>query len=553
MVQMSIDAENRRIGNRYRLLEPLGRGGMGAVWAGRDEVLGRDVAIKEVIPPPGLTAEQQAEVRTRTLREARAAARIKSRSAVTVFDVVEDDGRPWIVMELLRARTLSDIVRERGQLPADQVAQIGLRVLEALVAAHEAGVLHRDVKPSNVMISADGQVVLTDFGIATLEGDPALTTTGMLVGSPAYIAPERARGGAATTASDLWSLGCTMFTAVEGRTPFEREGSLATLNAVITEEPVTATRAGALGPVLAALLEKDPDRRPSADETGRMLEAAAGAQTPALPPPVANTAVLPQPEVERPQALPVTPVGSPRRHSTRGRRIAAVLTALVLLAALGVGAFILINQDADNDQAGPPDEATVSTPAEETEADPDAGQAGGEVTATETESESAEPTDEEAAEPTEDAADGIPDGFVPYEDPSGFTIAIPAGWEPTIEGPRTTFVEPGGGRFLRVDQTTTPQDDPVADWENQEGPVSGRLGGYERIVIEPVEYRDYDAADWEFTWQPDDGERLHVRSRNLITTPGEQAYALYWSVPDSQWEDSLPLFDTFAETFKPVD
>ena len=267
---MTINGQ-RLIGSRYRLTEPLGRGGMGTVWAAVDEVLDREVAVKEVIPPDWLSTEDQESLRSRTMREARAAARISSRAAVTVFDVVEEDGKPWIVMERLRAGTLTELLREEGPLPADRVARIGLRLLEALSAAHTAGVLHRDVKPSNVMITGDGEAVLTDFGIASLAGDPTLTVTGMLIGSPAYMAPERARGGPATPAGDLWSLGCTLYTAVEGRGPFAKEGPLATLTAVITDEPYPPVRAGALAPVLLALLAKDPAERPDALAAAAML------------------------------------------------------------------------------------------------------------------------------------------------------------------------------------------------------------------------------------------------------------------------------------------
>ena len=294
---MTANAQNRRIGSRYRLVEPLGRGGMGTVWAAVDEVLDREVAVKEVVPPAGLSAEEQESLRSRTMREARAAARINSRAAVTVYDVVEEDGKPWIVMERLAATTLADLLRREGALPADRVARIGLRVLEALRAAHTAGVLHRDVKPSNVMITTDGEAVLTDFGIASLEGDPTLTTTGMLIGSPAYMAPERARGGPASPAGDLWSLGCTLYTAVEGRGPFAKEGPLATLTAVITDEPYPPVRAGALRPVLLALLAKDPADRPDAAAAAGMLAEAERAGAPAVAAPAMPRG--PSEEVER--------------------------------------------------------------------------------------------------------------------------------------------------------------------------------------------------------------------------------------------------------------
>lgn len=184
----------RLLAGRYRLARPLGRGGMGVVWQARDELLGRLVAVKEVLLPPELPDEEREVLRRRTLREARSAARLSHPNVVTVFDVVEEDGRPWIVMELVRSTTLAHAIREYGPLPPREVARIGLQVLAALHAAHRAGVLHRDVKPSNVLLTGDGRVVLTDFGIATLEGDPSLTMSGTLLGSPAFIAPERVQG-----------------------------------------------------------------------------------------------------------------------------------------------------------------------------------------------------------------------------------------------------------------------------------------------------------------------------------------------------------------------
>ncbi|MDP9431927.1 MAG: serine/threonine protein kinase, partial [Actinomycetota bacterium] len=269
------EGAGRLIGGRYRLVRKLGSGGMGAVWAGRDEVLERDVAIKEVTLPPGLSGEQRAVLRQRTLREARAAARISTDCAVTVFDVVEEDERPWLVMELLAPRTLSDVLREEGPLPPPRAAAIGLRVLAALSAAHAAGVLHRDVKPGNVLFDSAGRAVLTDFGIASLEGDSSLTMTGTLIGSPGFLAPERARGIAPSPASDLWALGVTLFAAVAGRSPFERESPMATLAAVLEQTLEPPPSAGPLAPVLAGLLRKEPEQRMTAAEARAGLEAAA--------------------------------------------------------------------------------------------------------------------------------------------------------------------------------------------------------------------------------------------------------------------------------------
>ncbi|MGV9330326.1 serine/threonine-protein kinase, partial [Streptosporangium sandarakinum] len=286
------------IGSRYRLLEQIGRGGMGTVWRARDEVLGRDVAVKEVIPSPDLSSLEREIFTLRTLREARAAGRIGHPGVATVYDVIEESDRPWIVMQLVDSRTLGAVVREDGPLPPRRVAEIALDVLGALVAAHRVGVLHRDVKPDNVLIARNGRAVLTDFGIAMLEGDSSVTRTGALIGTPAFIAPERAGGGPAEFASDLWSLGVTMYMAVEGRSPFERAHPLATLSAVMHQDPPPLRSAGPLAPAIFGLLGKDPARRMTAEELQIHLQAIVSGAEPQPTAPVA----LPADAVPRPRA-----------------------------------------------------------------------------------------------------------------------------------------------------------------------------------------------------------------------------------------------------------
>ncbi|MFY1654673.1 protein kinase domain-containing protein [Solwaraspora sp. WMMB762] len=264
------------VADRYRLVEPLGQGGMGRVWKARDEVLHRDVAIKELVPPPGLTDQERREMRERSLREARAIARLNHTNVVRVFDVLRTDGDPWIVMEYVPSRSLQDVLAQNGPVPATRAAEIGLGVLGALRSAHLSGVMHRDVKPGNVLLGHDGRVVLTDFGLATVPGDPNVTRTGLVLGSPAYIAPERARTGSAGPEGDLWSLGATLYAAVEGQSPYARQTAIATLSALATEPPPPARRAGPLKPVLAGLLRKDPYTRMKADEAERLLTRAAG-------------------------------------------------------------------------------------------------------------------------------------------------------------------------------------------------------------------------------------------------------------------------------------
>ncbi|HUR01580.1 MAG TPA: serine/threonine-protein kinase [Nonomuraea sp.] len=315
------------LADRYRLLSPLGQGGMGIVWRAVDELLRQEVAIKEVRLPPDLDEASRTDLAERTLREARAAARLRSHpSIVTVHDVVLDGDRPWIVMELVHGRSLDRVVRDDGPLPPQQVAWIGLRMLDALGAAHALGVLHRDVKPANVMLTDDGRVLLTDFGIATVAGDVALTQTGLLTGSPGYIAPERLRGEADGPLSDLWSLGATLFTAVEGGPPFARANAAAVMAAVLMQEPAPARLAGPLGPVLAAILEKDPVRRCAPSQAADWLNAIAQG-TPSTDPALHR---------ERTQA------GAVPRRSRMPLILGGAVLAVVLALATGVVVLVQV-------------------------------------------------------------------------------------------------------------------------------------------------------------------------------------------------------------------
>jgi eukaryotic-like serine/threonine-protein kinase len=540
--------DDRLVAGRYRLIQPIGRGGMGVVWAGRDELLGRDVAIKEIVPPLELPAEERDLLRRRTLREARAAARISSPAAVTVYDVVEEDGRPWIVMERLAARSLADILREEGPVPPIRAARLGLDVLDALEAAASVGVLHRDVKPANVMVRANGRAVLTDFGIATLEGDTTVTTSGVVLGSPAYMAPERARGERATLASDLWSLGATLYAAVDGRSPFERTGTLPTLTAVLHDPAPVLTYTGELGEVIHALLAKDPANRPTLDEVRAQLEHIASASAAEMPPQNTGVSVgTPLPPAEPPPQSPdpepaaaAEPAEQPRTQPFGRRRTFRVWLGVVLaLVIVGAVAFVLYYQrtaDGGGTETGPGPSASPSQSTAQSR-----GAATTQPTTT-----PASPS-ETSSTPT---TASLPAGFHLHTDPTGFTVAVPDGWQRSTEGPRTYFREPGGTRYLLVDQTTEPKDDPLTDWQANEPSVADRLSGYERIFLDRVEYRGWNAADWEFTY---DGrnDRVHVLNRNIRVSDA-RAYALYWSTPERQWADSRGLFDVVAQTFQPA-
>ncbi|MCK9877948.1 serine/threonine protein kinase [Frankia sp. Ag45/Mut15] len=270
----------RYVAQRYRLDTPIGRGGAGVVWRGEDELLQRPVAIKEILVPMAGAQNERDAIRARVLREARALARLHSPAIVSVYDVVEEHERHWIVMELVDADSLGDVIRNHGPLPFDQVAAIGLALTDALAAAHSAGVLHRDVKPGNVLLGRDGRVRLTDFGIAATEGDVTLTGTGALVGSPAYIAPERVRGSSGSPASDLWGLGATLYSAVEGQPPFEGPETYAVLTAVVEGRRRAFRLAGPLRNLLSDLMDRPAEERPDVTEIRRRLIPVARNATP---------------------------------------------------------------------------------------------------------------------------------------------------------------------------------------------------------------------------------------------------------------------------------
>jgi serine/threonine protein kinase len=271
----SVTGPGHVVAGRYELLQVIGHGAMGTVWRARDLVLAREVAVKEVRHPGLWSAQDRAVARERSLREARVAARLTHPGVVTVHDVIEAEGSPWIVMELVRARSLARMIAEDGPMPPARAAEIGTVLLEALGTAHAAGIVHRDVKPGNVLITAEGRAVLTDFGIATVAGDPGLTQAGMVMGTPGFCAPERIRGAPASPASDLWSLGATLYAAVEGHGPFDCQGSaMAVLANIVHGDPPAAGSAGPLGPVITALMNRDPAARPDAAAARQLLSTA---------------------------------------------------------------------------------------------------------------------------------------------------------------------------------------------------------------------------------------------------------------------------------------
>jgi eukaryotic-like serine/threonine-protein kinase len=288
---------------------------MGIVWRAQDAVLDREVAVREVVFPPTMAEEERRLAQARVLRETRAAARLDHPGVVTLYDVVQDRGGIFIVMELVEAPTLAEVVRDQGPLPLVRVAEIGNQLASGLEAAHRAGIVHGDVKPTNVMVPPTGPAKLADFGIASLARDPQLISAGLMIGSPAYMAPEQARGEASSPPADFWAVGATMFYAVEGEPPFARGGSIATLAAVVNEDPRPMQRAGPLAPLLMALLAKDPRNRASGPElraeVAHLVAARLASPTEVLPSKRTSRTVpfqgIPQPSTPEPAGTPAPP------------------------------------------------------------------------------------------------------------------------------------------------------------------------------------------------------------------------------------------------------
>ena len=548
------ETAQRVVGGRYNLIEPLGRGGMGTVWRALDELLQREVAVKHVALPPGLQGRERGAVRERVMREAQAAARLSHPASVTVFDVLEDDGSVYIVMELVAAPTLADVVERRGRLRPDEAAHLGLELVGALDAAHRQGIVHRDVKPSNVMMLATGAVKLTDFGIASVKDHPSLTGTGQVIGSPSYMAPEQALGQQCGPATDWWGLGTTLFYALEGRPPFERPGALPTLTAVVNDEPSPAERAGPMAPVLRQLLAKEPAERPGAQDLRRLLRPLAtepegheGATPPSitpipLPEPPPPEPAPPEPP-DRPVPAPPSPVPPPplppirrqpmaagpaRRRSAgaapgRPASRAPAVAALVLVVALLAGAVAWASsRDSSGDGEGTAGPTTTT----------------------------ANSSDTTAAGATTSSGEGVPADWVTYTDPKvGYRIAHPPGWTvKQLDGTRTDITDPATGSYLRVDWTATPGPSPEGAWASLSKSFGARHEAYQEIRIDPTTYKSFDAAEWEYAYTARDA-RLHALNLGMVTP--RHGFALNFQTPEDRWMPSQPLFEAFKASFQP--
>ncbi|GJF18886.1 serine/threonine-protein kinase [Streptomyces sp. HO565] len=654
------DKSARLLAGRYRLGDVLGRGGMGTVWRAEDETLGRTVAVKELRFPGNIDEEEKRRLITRTLREAKAIARIRNNSAVTVYDVVEEDDRPWIVMELVEGKSLAEVIREDGLLEPKRAAEVGLAVLDVLRSAHREGILHRDVKPSNVLIAEDGRVVLTDFGIAQVEGDPSITSTGMLVGAPSYISPERARGHKPGPAADLWSLGGLLYAAVEGTPPYDKGSAIATLTAVMTENLEEPKNAGPLRDVIYGLLTKDPAQRLDDAGARAMLNKVIHAPAVRADEPMDATKVVPLPaqpdertrrggsaggagkreeagerlrgalrsvrkaagagaagaaatsraepgggDRTRPGSAASGPAGAasaparatvsgtgtaggagapnagagvrssgwpvvpppdlPHRPAPRApltdvvpKRTLVIIAVIVALAVLGTVLALTLGGDDDNaakgaaggDTTAATASASGDTQQDGTDAPSTDGSASGPATGT-----SSDAAGTPAASSSGDAGSGADDGgkddgaATTHRGGQGYSIGLPKGWKFRSSGTAgDRFTGPGGQKLL-VAWTTTPKDDPVADWKNQERDMV--RSQYKKIRIEKVGYRGWNAADWEFTYK-DGGTGYRTVDRGFVVND-HQGYALMYTAKAADWDSDQrrDSWRTLTNTFTP--
>jgi serine/threonine protein kinase len=570
------------VAGRYRLHEPVGTGGMGRVWMARDEMLDRDVAVKEFVPPEWMTDGEKARLRDRTLREARSAARLNHPHVVRIYDVVHAEDLPWIVMEYVPSRSLHQVINEEGPLAPAVAARIGLDVLSALNAAHRAGVLHRDVKPHNVLIGTDGRVVLTDFGLATFVDDGAVTGPGLIVGSPQYVSPERARDGASTVESDLWSLGATLYAAVEGRSPYARESAMATLMALATEEPDPPVLAGPLTPVLTGLLRHEPTERLTANEVDERLRAIA-APAPAYGRVSARRAVVPGPRrapedaPAKPEksavatamappslrpasqpagtsgappeiSVPVGPISAPPSktgsHRPRFWPILAGALVVVLLAGGAVFANWLVQRSDNSDRQGALPPAVV------------ASSAGPAITGF-TPVACEKPPGHNLPRTPQKGASTRAKGFKllnswhEYVDITGFRIGVPDGWTYQRIGTTVCFRDPDNVRFLSVDPARNPAGDPIKACTTEANRLvtTGEMPAYQLVSLEPSSMQST-AADWEYTWTGPAGVRLHAKTRWL--KGGTHAYAISWATRDFDWQINTAYYGAALSYFTPI-
>jgi serine/threonine protein kinase len=584
---------------------------MGVVWRAQDGVLGREVAIKEVVFPAAMAEAERRSARARVMREARAAARLNHPAAVTLYDVVADQGVTFIVMELVNAPTLADLVRQGGPLPPERVAEIGGQVAGALEAAHGAGIIHRDVKPANVMVSERGGAKLADFGIASVQGDPQLTSTGLVIGSPAYMAPEQAKGEASGPAADFWALGATMFYAVEGQAPFDRGSSIATLAAVVNDPPRHPQRAGPLTPLLAALLDKDPSSRPTGPKVRAWLNwlrvvalpsapaellqtqrqgragslappssTSASAATPA-PPAVAPSAGLPQRSVQtstfepnpapaqepptesapvqRP-TRPVLPPAPPVAHRA-GRRLLGVAALLLMGAVLTAWLTGGFPSDPIGDRAAPATtRANAGVNPGQERAAPASTRGGTARTGTTQPAPSTTrkpATTRPPTTPTTTAGQGqLPGGWRAFTNRAGNNrVGVPPGFEArTRQSFNATVVEerddPEPERVFTVRSQNPSAPLPQASRDYRAWARRNLAGFRELRYAEDQAYAGRKGAVVFEYVAVRDGRRVHVRHVNV---KGKSwGYNVEFIAPADRWDASRALVRQFEQAFQPL-
>ncbi|MFE2874606.1 serine/threonine-protein kinase [Streptomyces roseus] len=531
------------IAGRYRLEKRLGRGGMGTVWQARDELLGRPVAVKE------LHVDGGAETKG-ALREARTVAQVRHPHVVVVHDVVEHDGRPHIVMELVEGGSLADRLGAEGPLGPAETARTGLALLRALRAAHARGVLHRDVKPANVLLEADtGRVVLTDFGIASVAGATTVSETGAFVGSPEYTSPERMQGAAAGPESDLWSLGVLMCTALSGKSPFHRDSLGGVLHAVVFAEFRPPAQAGPLTPVIRGLLERVPERRMDAAEAERLLSAYVSTGT---VPAVADHGPGPDPEAASATAAVGAGAGgpgvaaghSPTEHVAQpsgaaARRTRPALRAgliAALFAAAVAGAVALTTQFGERspDAARRPSQAAASVSSRATAPSPSPADAKPARTAT-------------AAA----AAKPAPPGYRSVSDAEGFSLAVPNGFQRSTDDQRVFYVSPDKAFRIGVKAQPAGAEGPVTVMRLSHAGGPAANPGYRDGTVVPTTHNGLPAALWEFTW---DGFTAAEGARHTFDVCWQEdghMYDLWVSAPTSRLAEARSHFDAALDSFVP--
>ncbi|MFE1961842.1 serine/threonine-protein kinase [Streptomyces sp. NPDC059479] len=541
---------------RYRLGTRLGRGGMGTVWRADDDLLGRRVAVKE------LHAAHDGEG-IATLREARAVARVKHPHVVVVHDVVEEDGRPYIVMELVEGGSLADRLAGQGPVDPPEAARIGLALLGALRAAHELGVLHRDLKPANVLLEeGTGRVVLTDFGIARLVGATTITDPGSFVGSPEYTAPERVLDGdVAGPASDLWSLGALLCAMLSGESPFHRDSLAGVLHAVVQAEIRPPAAAGPLLPVVRGLLERDPANRLDAAGAERLLRECVTTGAPVPPLPVPPLPVLPLPVapgqcLPRPSLpSPASPAPEPAPTDSVGRRSRrTVLVACAVVAVLvGAGALsvvLLRNGTGEGDRTdGRPSRtshAATDSDATDTEApdDGDAGAGSGPAPGT-------TPPASAGRTPTASAAPAPP-GYHLVNDPMGFTLAVADGFNRYHDDKRVFYMSPDGAFRIGVRVQGAIPAGPVGAMRLADAGGADTNPGYHDGSVTPTTHNGFPAALWEFTWNGFSRKEGERHTFDLCWDQDGRMYDVWVSAPLDGLDTARAHFDTALDSFVPV-